>query len=120
MPEDNAEQKKKIDEEWKETAKKEVDEAKGENGEDRMPPTDFLSFITSLGLQAMIFMGEIPNPLTNQKEENLKQARFLIDTLLMLKGKTQGNLAAEETKALEDFIYELQMRYVVKEKNISK
>ena len=42
------------------------------------------------------------------------------DCLLMLKGKTQGNLAAEEAKALEDFIYELQMRYVAKEKSISK
>ena len=44
----------------------------------------------------MIFLGEMPNPITNQVEKNLKQAKFLIDTLVILRDKTKGNLSKEE------------------------
>lgn len=115
MSEENLE--KNVDESWKEAAKK---EAVKELPKDNMPPVDFSSFVTSLGLQAMIFLGEIPNPVTNKKEENLAQAEFLIDTLIMLRDKTHGNLSAEEAKMLEGFVYELQMRFVEKQKNIAK
>lgn len=73
---------------------------------------NFLNYVTSLGFQAMIFMGEIPNPMTNEVEKNLTQAKFLIDTLAMLKEKTAGNLNDQESSLLESSIYELQMRYV--------
>jgi hypothetical protein len=113
MPEENLE--KKVDESWKETAKQEP--APGQPKEEsNIPPVDFGSFVTSLGLQAMIFLGEIPNPMTNKTEQNLAQAGFLIDTLLMLKEKTQGNLSPEEAKMLEGFVYELQIRFVEKQK----
>ena len=45
------------------------------------PQLDFFNYIASLGFQTMIFLGEMPNPITNQIEKNLKQAKFLIDTL---------------------------------------
>lgn len=73
---------------------------------------NFLNYITSLGFQAMIFMGDIPNPVTNEVEMNLAQAKFLIDTLAMLKEKTVGNLNDQEKGLLENSIYELQMKYV--------
>ncbi|MBN1869900.1 MAG: DUF1844 domain-containing protein [Candidatus Omnitrophica bacterium] len=73
---------------------------------------NFLNYITSLGFQAMIFMGEIPNPVTDEREKNMTQAKFLIDTLAMLKEKTAGNLNDQERDLLENSIYELQMRYV--------
>ena len=73
---------------------------------------NFLNYITSLGFQAMIFLGEIPNPITNEVEKNLTQAKFLIDTLSMLNEKTTGNLNDQEKNLLESSIYELQMRYV--------
>jgi hypothetical protein len=114
MSEENIE--KRVDESWKETAKQEAKEQPQEKEGQDIPPVDFASFITSISLQALIFMGDIPNPISNKKEENLPQARFLIDTLLMLKEKTQGNLSAEEAKALENFVYELQMRFVEKQK----
>jgi len=50
----------------------------------------FLNYIASLGFQAMIFLGEMPNPFTNQMDKNLKQAKFLIDTLSLLKDKDHG------------------------------
>lgn len=72
----------------------------------------FLNYVTSLGFQAMIFMGEAPNPVTHKSEKNLMQAKFLIDTLCMLKEKTAGNLTDQESDLLENSVYELQMKYV--------
>lgn len=78
----------------------------------QMPELNFISYITSLAFQAMIFLGEIPNPLSEALEKNLTQAKFIIDTLALLKEKTAGNLTAQEADALGSFLYELQMRYV--------
>ena len=83
-----------------------------------MPPEpDFSFFITTLALQASIALGTIPNPNTNKKEEDLAQAKFLIDTLGMLKEKTKGNLGDEESKLLESVLYELRMQYISKSKD---
>jgi Domain of unknown function (DUF1844) len=73
---------------------------------------NFFNYIASLGFQTMIFLGEMPNPITNKPEKNLKQAKFLIDTLVILRDKTKGNLTKEEDDLLNGSIYELQMRYV--------
>jgi len=73
---------------------------------------DFFNYIASLGFQTMIFLGEMPNPITSQTEKNLKQAKFLIDTLVILRDKTKGNLSKEEDDLLNGSIYELQLRYV--------
>ncbi len=81
-------------------------------GQEQEPQLDFFNYITSLGFQAMIFLGEIPNPLTNQQDKNLKQAKFLIDTLVLIREKTTGNLTKEESELLNSSIYELQLRYV--------
>ncbi len=76
------------------------------------PQLDFFNYIASLGFQAMIFLGEMPNPITNQVDKNLKQAKFLIDTMAIIREKTTGNLSKEEAELLNGSIYELQMRYV--------
>jgi hypothetical protein len=74
----------------------------------------FLNHVATLSYQAMIFMGEIPNPMTNMPEENLDQAKFFIDTLAMLREKTKGNLSPKETEILNTNLYQLQMRFVDK------
>ena len=104
---------KNIDETWKETAKKEKDSAKLE-GEFVPPEPDFNFFITTLALQASVSLGGAPNPATNKKEEDLTQAKFLIDTLGMLKEKTKGNLAQEEANLLDNLLYELRTQYISK------
>ena len=76
------------------------------------PQLDFFNYVASLGFQAMIFLGEVPNPMTNTTEKNIKQAKFLIDTLVLLRDKTTGNLSKEEAELLNGSIYELQLRYV--------
>ena len=82
------------------------------DAEEQQPELDFFNYIASLGFQAMIFLGEVPNPITNQLDKNIKQAKFLIDTLVLLRDKTSGNLSKEEAELLNGSIYELQLRYV--------
>jgi uncharacterized protein YjaG (DUF416 family) len=108
---------KNIDESWKEAVEKEKDRLKKE--EEVIPPEpDFNFFVTTLALQASISLGQIPNPATNKKEENFTQAKFLIDTLSMLKEKTKGNLTKEETELLENLLYDLRMQYISKTSKI--
>lgn len=113
------EREKHIDEGWKEKAAGEKQERPQESASPQQIEEDaeaieidFINYVTSLSFQAMIFLGIIPNPLTNQTEKNTKQAKFLIDTLSMLKEKTVGNLSKQEEELLTTSLYELQMRYV--------
>lgn len=110
---------KNIDESWKETAQKEKEAFKKE-GKDVAPQADFNFFVTTLALQASIFLGVIANPATNKKEEDLQQAKFIIDTLGMLKEKTKGNLTQDETNLLENVLYELRVQYIAKTKGEKK
>ena len=108
------EEKKKVDESWKETIKKEKETIKDKEGSFTPPEPDFNFFITTLALQASISLGQVPNPANNKVEEDLVQAKFLIDTLGMLQEKTKGNLNVEENGLLENILYELRMRYIEK------
>jgi len=72
---------------------------------------EFNVFITSLGMQAMIFMGEMPNPVTNETKVELDRARYLIETISMISRKTKGNLAADEQKLIDDILYGLRIKY---------
>lgn len=107
------EAKKDIDESWKDAVEKEKEQLKKEDK--FIPPEpNFSFFITTLALQVSIALGEVPNPATNQKEENLSQAKFIIDTLEMLQEKTKGNLDTEESTLLENILYELRVQYISK------
>lgn len=70
---------------------------------------DFPGFVLSLATTGMMHLGAIPDPVTGKKEENLPGARQMIEILLVLKDKTQGNLSNEEAKLLDSLIYEMQM-----------
>jgi hypothetical protein len=82
------------------------------------PPIDFLSYIVSYYTQGMVLLGEVPNPYTNKKEEDIEAARHMIDILSMLEQKTKGNLSQEEKQLLESVIYELRMKYMAKTNRI--
>lgn len=94
--------------------KKEIEEALKKAG------GDFTFFITGLSMQALISLGEMPNPADNKKEQNLDHAKYMIDTLDMIKKKTDKNLTAGEEKILDDMLYSLRMKFLElskKEKN---
>jgi hypothetical protein len=75
---------------------------------------DFPSYILSYYTQSLVLLGEVPNPYTNKKEEDLDAARHTVDILGMLREKTKGNLAAEEAELLESVLYEVRMKYMAK------
>ncbi len=106
---------KKVDQDWKQNVEKEK-EAPKEKGDFVRPQPDFKFFITTLTLQASIALGHMVNPATEKVEEDLTQAKFLIDTLGMLQEKTKNNLTPEEIELLENLLYELRVAYLEKEK----
>lgn len=108
------ENKKKVDDAWKEQVGKEKTEATTQK-EAYYEPT-FAIFISSLSMQAMIAAGKLKNPVTGELEKNLDQARFLIDTLGVIKEKTKNNLTPEEDKLLEESLYSLRLVYVEEKK----
>ena len=75
---------------------------------------NFSTFVLSLTSSAFYYLGDIPDPATGQTQQNLPAVKQTIDILIMLKEKTQNNLNAEETKLIEQLIYELQMKYLAK------
>ena len=113
---------KYVDEGWKDSVTKEKvaeeapgQDAKGPRDEGRgakSPEVNFFNYLTSLAFQAMVFLGEVENPVTERYEKNLPQAKLLIDTLTMLRDKTKSNLTKEEDNMLNGAIYELQVKYV--------
>ena len=60
---------------------------------------------------AMMGMGKIKNPSTDETERDLKSAKFAIDTLLMLKEFTEGNLPEDLENYLEQTLSTLRLNY---------
>jgi hypothetical protein len=75
---------------------------------------DFPSYILSYYTQSLVLLGEVPNPYTNKKEEDLEAARHTVDILGMLQEKTKGNLSSEEEQLLESVLYEVRMKYMAR------
>jgi len=65
-----------------------------------------------LGTEAVIALGEAPDPGTGQRQRELPHAAGIINLLTLLREKTAGNRSTEETQVLDDLIYDLQLRYV--------
>lgn len=105
--------KKKVDESWKETIGK---EKKTDSAKEAAPPIEvtFNLFITGLMMEAMVALGDVENPITKKKEVTLSHAKFIIDTIAMLKDKTENNLTAEEKDLLESVLYDLRVKFVAK------
>ncbi len=69
-------------------------------------PVDFVGFLVSLAAQAsMALHGEKPE---------LRGARSIIAILEMLQDKTEGRRTPEESRLLEQILYELRMAYVAR------
>ncbi|PIP07479.1 MAG: hypothetical protein COX51_06575, partial [Syntrophobacteraceae bacterium CG23_combo_of_CG06-09_8_20_14_all_50_8] len=73
---------------------------------------NFSNFLISLSTSALFHFGDFPDPATQKAEKNLPAAQQIIDTLSMLKNKTQGNLDENEKNLLDGVLYELRMRYI--------
>ena len=81
-------------------------------------PRDFSAFVEGIYLEAMLYMGAIPDPRNGETVENIELAKYKIDLLVMLESKTAGNLTAEEKGQVESVLYQLRMIYLEKTKSI--
>ena len=109
------ETKKKVDQDWKEQVQKEKNEAQAKDATYHQPT--FSIFVSSLTMQAMIAMGKLENPATGKTETSYEQARFLIDTLEIIKEKTKNNLDTKEQELLDESLFNLRMMYIEGKKN---
>ena len=73
------------------------------------PPneSDFISFLMNLSAMAYNAMGLGPD----STGISLHDAKYLIDVIGVLEGKTKGNLTPEEEQALRSLLYELRMNF---------
>lgn len=104
---------KKVDESWKEQAETVKAKAPAAGTSAKQPETskNFLNLVQSLGFQALMHLGEIADPATQQRELNPEAAKEAIDLLIALRDKTRGNLSKEEKDMLEALVSQLQIKF---------
>ena len=115
VQEEEKPKKEKKGKKKKKAQPKETQEAKKEAQEEQpspLPEVSFATFIYSLSTSALVHLGEIPEPITEKMDKNLPLAKQTIDILGILQEKTKGNLSQEEENLLNNFLYDLRMRYV--------
>lgn len=99
-------------EELGQTASGEEARGKERDNEKALPEINFSTFVISLSTQALMHLGEIPNPLSDRVESDIPVAKQMIDIIALLREKTRGNLDQGEEKLMDDVLYDLRMRYV--------
>jgi hypothetical protein len=120
-----------IDEDWKSQVQAEKEEAAkakpatstssepaaaatepSEGADLPMPPASFEMLLTTLATEALVALGQVPHPATGKIEVHRNQAKFLIDTVDILKQKTAGNLTTSEQQVLDSLLHQLRMVFV--------
>jgi hypothetical protein len=84
------------------------------------PAASFSSLVWGLSASGLIHLGRKLHPEMEEHPPNLSLAKQTIDTLEMLKAKTDGNLSSEETELLDEVLYQLRMSYVKVEEDMKK
>jgi hypothetical protein len=76
------------------------------------PERSLVGLLMMLGSEALIALGEAADPVSGQRHRELPHAAGVIDLILLLREKTEGNRSPEETQVIDELLYDLQMRYV--------
>ena len=91
---------------------KKEEPAKEDKQRPPLPEVNFNSLIFSLSSSALFHFGDITDPQTGEKKEDLPMAKHSIDIIAMLKEKTKGNLTNEEQQFIDHILTDLRLRYV--------
>ena len=70
----------------------------------------FSTHVLSLNAMALMSLGEMEGLPSGETDP--ESARHVVDTLLMLREKTQGNLTVEEQRMLDAILYDLRLKVV--------
>ncbi|MEW6137208.1 MAG: DUF1844 domain-containing protein [Thermodesulfobacteriota bacterium] len=100
----------KADEGRQEPPKKEREERAGKH--QPPPPLDFSTFVLSLANTALLQLGLIRLPNSQEGSKDIAGARQTIDILGILEEKTRGNLNEQEKKLLSETLFQLRMAFV--------
>mgnify|MGYP001766472333 FL=1 len=71
-------------------------------------------------MQGLIALGVIGPKDAKEVYVDIASARFIIDTLMMLREKTSGNLTPDETGHLSSALAELQRFYVARAQQVQE
>ena len=77
-----------------------------------LPPASFPSLLQEFSTRALVSLGMVPNPITQQAQIDLKAAAYSIDMLAVLQEKTEGNLEEQEASYLKQLIAQLREAFV--------
>lgn len=88
----------------------------GARGAYREESANFETLVSYLSTTAMFQLGLIPGPSGERIPVDMPNAQRTVDLLDVLQEKTQGNLTAEESRLLDDVLYELRMTFVEMQK----
>lgn len=91
-----------------------------EGGAEAGEYSGFETLVSYLGTTAMFQMGLVAGPGGQRIPADLLNARNTIDMIEVLERKTRGNLTADESRLLDDVLYELRMAYVEVERRSAR
>jgi len=75
-------------------------------------PSGFETLVSYLSTTTMFQLGLIPGPGGERIPPDMANAQRTIDLLEVLQEKTSGNLTPNESRLLDDVLYELRMTFV--------
>jgi len=120
MPDETSQPEKKIivDEDWKSRVEAEREALReGPAGakpaqEPPLPPASLSTLAATLYLQAAVALGLLPHPISGKPEPRLAQAKHTIDTLEVIREKTEGHRTPQETAEIEGLLHQLRLAYL--------
>ncbi len=79
-------------------------EATPDHSAEELEASDFVYFVTRMGIQALMALGVLENPITGERRKDPDQARLVHRDLLMLRDRTRGNLSPDELDKLDEVL----------------
>jgi hypothetical protein len=124
----NDEPKIFVDEDWKGKIEREREEARIaaesapkeeiESEEEASNEASFESLVSGLAIQTLSALGAMAPPDAKEVMVDLPNAQYMIDLLLVLRDKTNGNLTPKEQGLLSETIAELQQGFVMRSQQL--
>ena len=87
----------------------------GDPADFQFPPASFDLLLTTLATESLVALGQMPHPITGKAQPHRSHAKYLIDTIDVLREKTKGNLTPEEQQAIDGLLHQLRMVFIATE-----
>lgn len=116
MPDSNETPRIIIDDDWKEQARREKEEAERQSRHEEdhgIPDPSILELVQMIVMQVSVGLGGMQDPSTGQPiPPSLPLAKHYIDLLEVVQKKTLNNLDENEKKIIDGTLHELRVAFV--------